>query len=85
MSFTIKLGIISLIPKGNKNRDNLNNWRPVSLFNCLYKIATGCIANRLKNVISYIIHKNQKGFLKGRNIGENIRLLYDIMLLYRFK
>ena len=31
MSFTIKLGISSLIPKGNKNRDDLKNWRPISL------------------------------------------------------
>ena len=80
MSFSIKLGIISLIPKGNKNRDDLKNWRPISLLNVIYKIATGCIANRLKKVLSYLIHENQKGFLKGRYIGENIRLLYDVML-----
>ena len=26
-----------------------------------------------------IIHEDQKGFMKGRYIGENIRLLYDVM------
>ena len=79
MSFTIKLGIISLIPKGNKNRDDLKNWRPISLLNVLSKFATGCIANGLKKVLSYLIHENQKGFLKGRYIGENIRLYYTIL------
>ena len=46
----------------------------------LHKIASGCIANRLKQVLPHLIHENQKGFLKGRFIGENIRLLYDILL-----
>ena len=27
-----------------------------------------------------IIHSDQKGFMKGRYIGENIRLLYDVLL-----
>ena len=26
-----------------------------------------------------IIHEDQKGFIKGRYIGENIRLLYDLL------
>ena len=26
-----------------------------------------------------IIHESQKGFMKGRYIGENIRLLYDMI------
>ena len=26
------------------------------------------------------IHKDQKGYMKGRNIGENIKLLYDVLL-----
>ena len=28
----------------------------------------------------YLIHENKKGFIVGRFIGENIRLLYDILL-----
>ena len=27
-----------------------------------------------------MIHKDQTGFLKGRNIGENIKLLYDTLV-----
>ena len=33
------------------------------------------IANRLQNVLSKIINGDQTGFLKGRFIGENIRLI----------
>lgn len=72
-----KQGIINLIPKKDKELTSLNNWRPISLLNIDYKIATKAIANRIKNVLPSIIHKSQTGFVKSRYIGENIRLLYE--------
>ena len=79
LSSSQRLGIISILPKGNKPRDFLKNWRPISLLNTTYKIFAGVIANRLKGVLNTIIHENQKGFLSGRFIGENTRLMYDII------
>jgi hypothetical protein len=40
-------GLISFIPKPNKDLTNLFNWRPISLLNVDYKIATNNISNRL--------------------------------------
>ena len=37
------------------------------------------IANMLKTVLKTIISKMQTGFLSGRFIGENARLIYDIL------
>ena len=37
------------------------------------------IAERLKNILPKVISPSQKGFLKGRYIGENTRFLYDLM------
>ena len=79
LSVTLKQGIITCIPKGDKDKLYLKNWRPISLLNVSYKMASAVIANRLKTVLSYIISEDQTGFLPGRFIGDNIRLLYDVI------
>ena len=65
MSISQRRGIITCIPKPNKNRFLLKNWRPITLLNTDYKIASGVIANRMKKVLPNII-----GFVKGRFIGK---------------
>ena len=76
---SLRQAVICCLPKGNKARDSLKNWRPISLLSVLYKMATGVIANRLKGVLLVLISKSQTGFIKGRFIGESTRLVYDIM------
>ena len=49
------------------------------MLNVDYKIATKAIANRVKQVITKKIYNSQTGFIKGRYIGENIRLLFEII------
>lgn len=49
MSVTQKEGIIICLPKENKPREYLKNWRPITLLNVVYKIGSSCIANRIKN------------------------------------
>ena len=55
LSITQKQGIITCIPKPNKSRQLLKNWRPISLLNVIYKLASSVIANRIKP------HKNRIG------------------------
>ena len=45
----------------------------------IYKIASGVIAHRIKGTLQKLIHADQTGFIAGRYIGENTRLVYDIM------
>ena len=47
--------------------------------NCDYKIATKAIAARMKKVLPDIINNEQTGFLKGRSISENVRLIDSII------
>jgi hypothetical protein len=71
--------IITCIRKPGKPGSLLGNWRPIKLLNTSYKLASSCIAERIKLVLDKIIHDDQKGFIPGRFIGENTRLIYDIM------
>ena len=79
LSVTQNQGIITCIPKPNKPRQFLKNWRPISLLNVIYTLMSSVIANRLKFVLDKLICNDQKGFISGRYIGENIRLIYDIL------
>ena len=47
--------------------------------NSLYKLVSGCIAERIKPHLDTIIHGDQKGFVPERYIGEAIRTTYDII------
>ena len=78
-SVTQRRGIIKLIPKKDTVPYFIKNWRPITLLNCDYKIATKAIANRLKNILPNLIDNDQTGFLKYRFIGENIRLIDSVI------
>ena len=79
LSVTQKEGVIVCLPKGNKCKKYLKNWRPISLLNVSYKIASGVIASRIKNILPNIINVNQSGFMANRSTADCIRLIYDIL------
>ncbi len=78
LSNTQKTAVLTLIHKKGDRRD-LGNWRPISLLNGDYKLAAQILANRLQQVLSHIIHSDQAGYVRGRFIGNNIRLIQDII------
>ena len=50
--------VITLIHNGKDlQRDDLNNWRPISLTNTDYKILAKCLPRRLSNVIGDSINE----------------------------
>ena len=79
LSISQRRGIILLIPKKFKDKTMLENLRPISLLNVDYKIVTKAIAKRLEKVLPSIINPYQTGYVKGRYIGENVRLIQDII------
>ena len=85
LSSTQKEGVIVCIPKGDKPREFVKNWRPISLLNVIYKIGSACITNRMKKVLPCLINYDQSGFLSNRYMGDNIRLIYDIMHYLNYK
>ena len=79
LSISQRQGLITCLPKGDKPKQFLKNWRPITLLNVIYKIASSCIAERIKTTLTSLISDDQTGFISGRYIGENTRLIYDIL------
>ena len=79
LSMTQKQGVITCLPKQDKDRNYLKNWRPISLLNVVYKLASSAIANRMKTVLDSLIREDQKGFISGRCISANVRQIYDVL------
>ena len=79
LSVSQRRGIISLILKKFKDKTLLENLRPILLLNVDYKIVTKAIAKRLEKVFPSIINPDHTGYVKSRYIGENVRLIQDII------
>ena len=77
LSLDQRRGLISLVPKKDKDRLSLKNWRPIALLTTDYKIIAKCLALRIIKVIDKLISQDQTGYIKGRYIGENIRTVQD--------
>lgn len=76
---TMTQGVITLIPKPNKDKECLENWRPITLLNNDYKILASILARRIKDVLNSIIDESQSGFMEKRHITNNIRLVLDLL------
>jgi hypothetical protein len=75
---SINMGYITLIPKIQAPKD-VGDYRPITLLNCVLKILTKLLANRLQKKVLQIVHKNQYGFLKGRNIQDCLAWAFEFV------
>ena len=75
-----RTGVISLIPKKDKDHRHIKSWRPVTLLATDYKILAKTLASRLQSVIAALISVDQVGYIKGRFLSQNVRVIEDIML-----
>ena len=79
LSTSQRQATITLIEKKAKDKRFLKNWRPISLINVDAKIASKVLASRMKNILSSIVKCDQTAYVKGRYIGESIRLISYIL------
>lgn len=79
LSPTMKTGLITLLPKPNKDLLQLDNWRPITLLCNDYKLLALVYANRIKGVLNKLIDEFQSAFIKGRHIHNNVRLILDML------
>ena len=79
LSHSQKQAVITLIHKQDKDRLDLENWRPISLLNTDYKILSKVLTHRLHDVIPKLVLITQSGYVKGRFMSDTVRTLHDII------
>ena len=67
----INATFIALIPKVSSPQ-RLNDFRPISLVGCMYKVLAKILANRLRVVIGSVVSDAQSAFVKGKQILDGI-------------
>ena len=75
---SLRLEIVALIPKSDKDQCYISNWRPLTLLETLYKLISMTLTNRLKPVLDKIIGHKQMAYIPGQYISECTRNTYDI-------
>jgi len=67
---------IALIPKVS-NPQHFNEFRPISLVRCMYKVQAKVLANRLRGVLGSVISNSQSAFVKGKQILDGILIVNE--------
>lgn len=73
-----------LIPKKDK-AVSMKDFRPIALYNVLYKIMAKVLANRLRAVLPNLVYENQSTFIQDRNITDNVLVAFEVILHMRNK
>ena len=79
LHISARRGILTLIPKRDRNTNYVKNWRPLTMLSMCYKLFSKVLDNRLKSILHDIIQPYQTGFMSGRYILENVLKLMQIM------
>ena len=76
--------VLNLIPKVSIP-EKIQDFRPISCCNVIYKIISKILSQRLKLVISKVIGLGQSAFIPGRSISHNILLMQSLLKGYMRK
>ncbi|CAI5998235.1 unnamed protein product [Closterium sp. NIES-65] len=68
---------VLLHKKGAK--DQVQNYRPITLLNSTYKLVARVLANRMRKVLHKVISEEQYGLLPGRRLADGVSLIADIV------
>jgi len=69
---------IALIPKVDSPQ-RLEDFRPISLVGCMYKVLAKVLANRLRSVLGFVVSDAQSAFVRGKQILDGILIANEIV------
>lgn len=75
---SMKKIIIKPIPKPG-DRNQLKNWRPISLMNTDYKIISRIYSKKLSSVLGSLLSSDQSYCIPGRTIYDNLHLIRNVI------
>uniref|UniRef100_A0A8K9Y2W7 Reverse transcriptase domain-containing protein n=1 Tax=Oncorhynchus mykiss TaxID=8022 RepID=A0A8K9Y2W7_ONCMY len=73
---SMREGVLTLLYKKGE-RDNMGNYRPITLLCADYKVVAHVLAGRLRKVLPHVIHEDQTCGVEGRSIHWNLSLVRD--------
>ena len=76
---SMKMAIISMIPKKDPNDADIAKWRLISLLGVEYKIITKALTNRLLPTLDEIISIEQSAAVLNRTIYNNLFMIRDVI------
>ena len=81
------LGIIKPIYKKKGSKDDPDNYRGITLLNCVGKFFTACINARLTSYIEAagLMGEVQAGFCEGYSTLDHIFVLHSLVDLYLYR
>lgn len=74
----LNYGVITLLPKIS-DANKIQQFRPICLLRCIYKLITKTLTLRLEPYASMLISEQQNAFIKNRSIMDGICSLHEIM------
>jgi len=74
----INTTFIALIPKVDTPQ-KLNEFRPMSLVGCMYKILAKVLANQLRMVVRKVVSETQTTFVKDRQILDGVLIANEVV------
>jgi retron-type reverse transcriptase len=72
----INNSFITLVPKVH-TPSIVNDFRSISLINCVVKIITKLMGIRMQSVINPLVHQNQYGFIKSISIQDCLAWVFE--------
>ena len=81
------VGLIKPNYKQKGEKDNPENYRPITLVSCIGKLFTGILSNRLYTYAenNEVFSNTQAGFRKGQSTTDYIFILYSLIEMLNFR